>query len=60
MVQRDIAAGLKALKPVSAAVKAGQKEEDPLEVKLREGIAKFRFDDTATIGFSPDSSVFSP
>ena len=52
LLQRDIAAGLKALRPVAGAARGGKEDENALEAKLREGIEKFRFDDTATIGFA--------
>jgi hypothetical protein len=48
---QDIRAGKAALKRVDAAALRAQREaalkESSLEARLREGLAKFRFDDTA-------------
>jgi hypothetical protein len=52
MHMQDIQAGRAALKRVDAEQlqqqrKLQQPKEDSLEARLREGLAKFRFDDTA-------------
>jgi len=46
-LQHDIKAGRAALRRVEAAPVPKPLQESSLEAKLREGIAKFRFDDTA-------------
>ena len=58
---QDIRAGRAALRKVDAQALLAQRQkaarEDSLEARLREGLAKFRFDDTAgstaTDDFSP-------
>jgi hypothetical protein len=46
-LQHDIKAGRAALKRVEVISSSKPQQESSLEAKLREGIAKFRFDDTA-------------
>ena len=59
---QDIQAGRAALKRVVAPPPpaAAPAPEGALEARLREGIARFRFDDTAGTAAGEDTAVFSP
>ena len=61
-MQHDIQAGKAALKKVEASRPAPRMAEPSLEAKLRQGIARLRFDDTAGPPATEDdiSNNFSP
>lgn len=61
-LQHDIQAGKAALKKVAASKPTPRVAEPSLEAKLRQGIAKLRFDDTAGPPAAEDdiSNNFSP
>lgn len=62
--RQDIQAGRAALKRVAAppmqAPAAGTAGEGSLEARLREGLARFRFDDTAGTAAGDETAAFSP
>lgn len=63
ILQHDVVAGKAALKKVVAKPVQRSEAESALEAKLREGIAKFRFDDTAGhsgLNDNDHSNNFSP